>query len=35
METQNLFDGAIDIEKLEERLEMANVADVTCVIIIV
>ncbi len=34
MNNQNLFDNGINIEKLEERLEMANVADVTCVIII-
>ena len=35
MNTQNLFDNGINIEKLEDRLEMANAADVTCVIVIV
>jgi hypothetical protein len=33
----NVFDNAISIEKLEERLEMtsAAAADVTCIIIVV
>lgn len=26
----NLFDNAISLEELEERLEMAGVADVSC-----